>query len=185
MISFFNKRGYRPMAKAKKSSGCPIAEAAAEIEKMNQDLDKQLAKDEAKCKKQLEAAKKKMKKLAEAKSKAAAKKKTVADKVKSKPTAANKSQLEKAKAAIVKANDALTEVKEEITGLSHVLTKCSKFIKRRALEAKLLEKFRKDEAKKEALKLKNKSKPKPKKKMVKKVTPEKGAAPASKENTES
>jgi histone H1/5 len=167
------------MAKAKKPSGCPIADAVAEIEKMNQDLDKQLAKDEAICKKQLEAAKKKMKKLAEAKSKAAAKKKAATAKAKAKPTAANKSQVEKAKAAIAKADEALVEVKEEITGLNHMLTKCSKFIKRRALEAKLLEKFRKDEAKKEALKLKNKSKPKPKKKVAQKAVVNTESAPSA------
>ena len=176
------------MAKVKKSSGCPIAEAVAEIDKMNQDLDKQLAKDEAKCKKQLEAAKKKIKKLADSKSKATAKKKAAATKAKAKPTAANKSQVEKAKAAIVKADTSLVEVKEEIASLSHVLTKCSKFIKRRAVEAKLLEKFRKDEAKKEALKLKKKSKPKPKKKVAQKAivkTESAPSAPTSEENQSS
>lgn len=156
------------MAKAKKSSSCPIAEALSEIEKMNENLDKQLAKDAAKCSKQLESAKKKMKKLADAKAKATAKKKSAAAKVKAKPTAAGKAQLEKAKAAASKANDSLAQIKEEISGLTHVMQKCTRLMKRRKAEAKLIEKFHKDEAKKEALKLKKKVKPK--KKVAKKAS---------------
>jgi hypothetical protein len=163
-------KGKNIMPAKKQSNGCPIAEAVAEIEKMNQNLDKQLEKDYARCSKQLESAKKKLKKLADTKVKAAAKKKAVAAKIKTKPTAANKTQLEKANAALLKANSAITQLKEEISAIGHVTKKCARFIKRRKAEAKLLEKFRKDQAKKDTAKLKKKSKPSKKRKVVKKST---------------
>lgn len=152
-----------------KSNGCPIAEAVAEIDKMNHNLDRQLEKDLARCSKLHDSAKKKLKKLADTKVKAAAKKKAVAAKIKTKPTAANKAQLEKAKAALLKVDNEITQLKEELTSIGHVIKKCTGFIKRRKAEAKLLEKFRKEQAKKESVKLKKKSKPKNKKKVVKKL----------------
>ena len=57
------------------------------------------------------------------------------------------------------------------------MQKCTRLIKRRTAEAKLIDKFRKDEAKKEALKLKKKSKPK--KKVAKKGASKTEIAPAA------
>ena len=155
------------MVISKKSSTCPIVEELAAIEKMNQAFDKRLAKDAASCSKKLELATKKIKKFSENKSKALAKKKEVASKNKAKSTAALKNQLVKASLAVTKANDALTVIKEEVTGLKIVNQKKTKIIKRRQAETKLIAKFRQGEAKKEAKKLKNKSKPKVKTKRPK------------------
>ena len=146
----------------KETSGCPISQELAAIEKMNLAFDKSLAKDTASCAKKFDSAKKKLVRLAAAKAKTIARKKAHTAKVKSKPTAAAKAMLEKSKAAAKVAHDAWTSSKEEMEHIKFFNQKCIKLTKQRRAEASLITKFRKEQDKQAALKAKAKKKPKAK-----------------------
>ena len=92
--------------------------------------------------------KSKHQKLIASRSKVAERKKLLMGKIKEKPTTAQKQQLEKIKDALIVFSEAMQVLSEEMQGAKHGLTKIKMLQKQRAMEAKVLEKFRKEQEKK-------------------------------------
>ena len=130
------------------SNGCPYQEAKLAIAKSEEAFSKMLDNGLIDCTKAMDKLKIKHQKLIASRSKVAERKKLLMGKIKEKPTTAQKQQLEKIKDALIVFSEAMQVLSEEMQGAKHGLTKIKMLQKQRAMEAKVLEKFRKEQEKK-------------------------------------
>lgn len=136
------------VSKKIESNGCPYQEAKLAIAKSEEEFSKMLDKGLIDCTKAMDKLKSKHEKLTASRNKVAERKKTLMGKVKLKPTAAQKQQLEKIRDALKVSSEAMQILSAEMQGVKHGLTKIKMLQKQRAMEAELLEKFRKEQEKK-------------------------------------
>lgn len=140
------------------SKGCPYQEAKQAIIDAESDFTKMLEKGLSDCTKAMDKLKKKHEKLSASCKKVNDRKKSLIEKIKIKSTEGAKKQLLKVKDALLASNESMKALSEEIQGVKHGLTKIKALQKQRALEAKVIDKLHKEQAKKAKMKKPKKKK---------------------------
>lgn len=139
------------------SNTCSYQEAKKAIAKAEDDFSDMLDKGRRDCEKANDSLKKQKAKLLLNRKTAVEKKKSLLDRLKNKQEASIATQLEKVKLHLIQLADDVKKVQLEMAGVRHGLNKIKSLQKQRAMEDKLIAKYRKEQGKKALKQTKGKS----------------------------